>query len=557
MDFKDKLNYYIKELNITSKELSNKSNISESVISRYKKGERTPLIGSNQLNKLITALNNINIEKQNPIKENIKIELEQTIEDKDNFNYESLDTLIKELNININKMAKYINFDQSHISRIRYGKSKPRDPINFATKVTNYIIEKHNTNEDINIIKSIIGNENDIEKETINYLTTTNKQDQKIINFLEKFNDFNLNDYIKEIKFDELKIPTIPFYKAKTKNYYGLEEMKQAELDFFKTTVLSKTKEDIFMYSNMPMEDMAKDLEFSKKWMFAIACCLKKGLHLNIIHNLDRPYNEMMLGLQSWIPIYMTGQVSPYYFKNNKNNIYNQIDYTSKVAALSGECINGSHRLGKYYLTTNKKEVEYYNQKTNLLLKKANPLMEIYKEEQKEQFKNFLKTSYKTKAKRTRIYSSLPLFTIDDNTLKNILINNKLTNTEINKIIKYKHEEEKTINEILKDNIINDIITKSNSNETINLSLENIFYKDIKYTYEDYLKHYEQTIKYEQKNKNYKVTITNNKPFNNITITILENNYVILTKSKNPTIHFVIKHEKLVNAITNYNPLIK
>ena len=552
MDFKDKLNYYIKQLNITSKQLSNKSNISESVISRYKKGERTPLINSNQLNNLINALNNINIEKNKPIKENIKIELEQLIKNKDNFNYDNLNTLINELNININKMAKYINFDQSHISRIRYGKSKPRDPINLAIKIENYIKEKHSSQIDKDKLKSIL-KEQSIES----YLTNTNKQDQKIISFLEKFNDFNLNDYIKEIKFDELKIPNIPFYKAKTKNYYGIEEMKQGELDFFKTTVLSKTKKDIFMYSNMPMEDMAKDIDFGKKWMFAIACCLKKGLHLNIIHNLDRPYNEMMLGLQSWIPIYMTGQVSPYYFKNNKNNIYNQIDYTSEVAALSGECINGSHNLGKYYLTTNKKEVEYYNKKTNLLLKKANPLMEIYKENNTEDFKNFLKSSYKIKTKRTRIYSSLPLFTIEDDTLKDILINNKLKEEEIDKIIKYKHEEEKDMNEILKDNIINDIITKLNENEIINLSLENIFSNDIKYNYNDYLKHYEQTIKYQEKNNNYKVTIANNKPFNNITIIILENNYVILTKSKNPTIHFVIKHEKLVDAISNYNPLVK
>ena len=552
MDFKDKLNYYIKQLNITSKQLSDKSNISESVISRYKKGERTPLINSNQLNNLINALNNINIEKNQPIKENIKIELEQLIKNKDNFNYDNLNTLINELNININKMAKYINFDQSHISRIRYGKSKPRDPINLAIKIENYIKEKHSSQIDKDKLKSIL-KEQSIES----YLTNTNKQDQKIISFLEKFNDFNLNDYIKEIKFDELKIPNIPFYKAKTKNYYGIEEMKQGELDFFKTTVLSKTKKDIFMYSNMPMEDMAKDIDFGKKWMFAIACCLKKGLHLNIIHNLDRPYNEMMLGLQSWIPIYMTGQVSPYYFKNNKNNIYNQIDYTSEVAALSGECINGSHDLGKYYLTTNKKEVEYYNKKTNLLLKKANPLMEIYKENNAEDFKNFLKSSYKIKTKRTRIYSSLPLFTIEDDTLKDILINNKLKEEEIDKIIKYKHEEEKDMNEILKDNIINDIITKLNKDETINLSLENIFSNDIKYNYNDYLKHYEQTIKYQEKNSNYKVTIANNKPFNNITIIILENNYVILTKSKNPTIHFAIKHEKLVDAISNYNPLVK
>lgn len=552
MDFKNKLNYYIKELNITSKELSKKANISESVISRYKKGERIPLINSSQLNNLINALNDINTEKNQPIKENIKIELEQLIKNKNNFNYDNLNTLINELNININKMAKYINFDQSHISRIRYGKSKPRDPINLAIKIENYIKEKHSSQIDNNKLKSILKDQS-IES----YLTNTNEQDQKIISFLEKFNDFNLNDYIKEIKFDELKIPNIPFYKAKTKNYYGIEEMKQGELDFFKATVLSKTKKDIFMYSNMPMEDMAKDIDFGKKWMFAIACCLKKGLHLNIIHNLERPYNEMMLGLQSWIPIYMTGQVSPYYFKNNKNNIYNQIDYTSEVVALSGECINGSHDLGKYYLTTNKKEVEYYNKKTNLLLKKANPLMEIYKENNVEDFKNFLKSSYKIKTKRTRIYSSLPLFTIEDDTLKDILINNKLKEEEIDKIIKYKHEEQKNMNEILKDNIINDIITKLNKDEVVNLSLENIFSNDIKYTYNDYLKHYEQTIKYQEKNNNYKVTIANNKPFNNITIIILENNYVILTKSKNPTIHFVIKHEKLVDAISNYNPLVK
>ena len=78
------------------------------------------------------------------------------------------------------------------------------------------------------------------------------------------------------------------------------------------------------MCSDMPMEDMAEDISFGKKWMFGIAMCLKKGLHLNIIHNLDRPFNEMMLGLESWIPIYMTGSVSPYYLKNYNNNFYNR-----------------------------------------------------------------------------------------------------------------------------------------------------------------------------------------------------------------------------------------
>ena len=83
--------------------------------------------------------------------------------------------------------------------------------------------------------------------------------------------------------------------------------------------------------------------------------CLKKGLHLNIIHNLDRPFNEMMLGLESWVPIYMTGQVSPYYIKNSKDSVYGHLNYVSNNYALYGECIKGHHENGKYYLTNNTK----------------------------------------------------------------------------------------------------------------------------------------------------------------------------------------------------------
>lgn len=49
-----------------------------------------------------------------------------------------------------------------------------------------------------------------------------------------------MNEYIRSIHFDELKVPTVPFQLPTSKNYYGVEQMKQGELDFFKMTVLSK-----------------------------------------------------------------------------------------------------------------------------------------------------------------------------------------------------------------------------------------------------------------------------------------------------------------------------
>ena len=575
MEFKDKFNEILRDLNCTSRRLSVESGISESVISRYRSGERTPKSDSEQIKKITEALYNVSLEQRSSkyTKKIIEEILIDSLKEKNPFDYDSLsknlNELILALNININDMSKYIVFDSSHISRIRYGKTKPSDPLEFSTKVSNYIATKYNSDEEKRILKELI-NCNDVglqDKkifETIyNYLTNSTSSSSKdyINDFLNNLDNFNLNNYIKAIKFDELKVPNLPFYIIKNKTYYGIEEMKKGELDFFKATVLSKNKGDIFMCSDMPMEDMAKDIDFGKKWMFAIAMSLKKGLHINIIHNLDRPFNEMMLGLESWIPIYMTGQVSPYYLKEAKNTPYNHLNYVSGVVALSGECIKGYHNKGKYYLTSNSRELEYYQEKKDLLLKKANSLMDIYNESSMNKLKTFLLKDAKVIADRKRVLSSLPLFTINDDLLLKILKRNKLSKEEIKKIVDYKKEEEKNINIILKNGIITDNIfieEKSTfDKDNIYLSLENIFYKDkIKYTYEEYKEHLKNTRDYSKNNKNYKININSTKTFNNISINIVKDNYVVITKQDFPTIHFIIRHPKLIEAINNFNPLV-
>ena len=570
MTFKDTFNKLLKELNCTSRKLSINSGISESVISRYRSGERTPKKDSTQINKLIDTLYNISHEQElKYTKGDIKNILLSTLQEGNSFDYETLsknlNNLIITLNININDLSKYIVFDSSHISRIRYGKTKPSDPISFSNKIANYIVLKYNDSDNIKRLSLLINNNitsNTLFDQIFTYLTSnnnsSNNEDNHINDFLNNLNNFDLNDYIKAIKFDQLKIPTIPFYKARTKNYYELEEMKQAEIDFLKATVLSKSKEDIFMCSDMPMEDMAKDIEFGKKWMFGIAMCLKKGLHLNIIHNLDRPFNEMMLGLESWIPIYMTGQVSPYYFKESKNNIYGHLNYTSGNYALYGECIRNYHDKGKYYLTGNSKEIEYYKNKTNFLLKKATPLMEIYTEKDKDLYQTFLLNDSKIKNNRQRTLNTLPLFTINDKLLDKILKRNKISKEDIIKIKKYKQDEENYVNNILKNNIITDTIYnyENEFTDNLSLSLENIFYNQkITYTYHEYLEHLKDTINYS--NKNYHIIINNDQTFKNISINIVDNNYVIISKSINPTIHFVIRHPKLKSAIENFSPIVK
>ena len=574
MKFNEVLNEYLKELDCTAKKLSIESGLTSSVICRYRSGERTPIKNSEQLKKLTTALFNIAKEKGKS-----KYTLDKIVNDfnstfpNDDFDYttfsNNLNTLITSLNINTHEMSKYIVFDASHISRIRYGKARPSNPIEFSNKICTYIFNKYKSPDDINNLSAIIGCKksdlanNKFYNTLFAWLTSeATPVKSQVSDFLYNLDSFNLDDYIKVIKFDKLKVPSIPFYKAKSRHYYGLEEMKEGELNFFKATVLSKSKEDIFMCSDMPMEDMAEDTDFGKKWMFAIAMCLKKGHHLNIIHNVDRPFNEMMLGLESWIPIYMTGQISPYYLKDSRNNVYNHFNYVSGTVALTGECIKGYHNKGIYYLTTNKSEIRYYKEKSDLLLKKAKPLMEIYKENNIREYKLFLKKDENIICDRTRYLSALPLFTITDELLIKILKRNKLEKSDIDKIIKYKNEELKYMNNIFKNNKVNDYIyvIKENEfkNDTPSLSLNNLFIdKKINYTYKEYMEHLKQTNEYTTKVNNYEINYVDNKTFKNITITFIKNHYVIISKSSNPTIHFVIEHPKLVEAIENFNPLVK
>ena len=577
MKFSEQLNLYLSDLKCTSKKLSEISGISESVISRYRSSERTPSTDSAQLLKLCQSLEELYLEQENNkiSKEDILKSFKACIEKDDGFNYEAfsknLSLIIEFLKINISDMAKYTVFDASHISRIKNGKSRPSEPLEFCKKVSVYIADKFfgsEAEEKLKILLNIKESDGiskaELQKGVYNFLAESAQSEEKpdqIAEFLKNLDNFNLDDYIKAIKFDELKVPNLPFYKTKSGNYFGLDGMKEGELNFFKATVLSKSNEDIFMCSDMPMEDMAEDLEFGKKWMFAIAMSLKKGLHLNIIHNLDRPFNEMMLGLESWIPIYMTGQISPYYLKEVKNSVYCHLNYVSGKCALTGECIKGHHAQGKYYLTSNSAELEYFRQKSEFLLKAANPLMEIYDEKSENKFKAFLFDDRKLICDRKRILNSLPLFTLSDGLFDNILKENNVSEIDAEKLRKCKSEEQAHILSILKASKLTDTVYIKSEEEFKNsdgayLTFENIF-SDIKlkYSYEDYLEHIKLTESF--KHENYRLIKSESKIFENIVLSVAHGNYAVVSKASHPVIHFIIRHPKLAGAIENFDPLVK
>ena len=424
------------------------------------------------------------------------------------------------------------------------------------------------TQSDLMALSKLIGCEDDLTDLSVrceklkHWLLNEQKSDSgndDIACFLTKLNDFDLNEYIKAIHFDELKVPTVPFQIPSSRSYFGLKEMMESELDFLKTTVLSKSTESVTMYSDMPMGEMAKDPEFPKKWMYGMALMLKKGLHLNQIHNLDRSFEDMMLGLESWIPMYMTGQISPYYLKNIQNNVFLHFLKVSGAAALTGEAIAGYHSDGKYYLTKSKKEIEYYTKRANELLDCAYPLMEIYRSERKNELNAFLLADTAKSGVRKNIFSSLPLYTASEKLLEAVLAANKIPESDRKAIHEYAVLKKRRAELILKNSFIEDEIAAVSKEEfdirPLSLDISGVFYeKDIVYSYEQYLEHLKITEEFAAEHRNYKLKKIHSPAFGNLQITVHEQQWAMVSKSKAPAIHFVIKHPKLLNAIENFVP---
>ena len=570
MKFCDKLNEYIETLDCTARELSELSGISAATVSRYRSGERLPGAETEAFLSLVNALAAIAENKKIALgAEEIRSQLLAcdglVSADKEQLRL-NFNTLISVLDINISKLCRSTNYDSSTIFRFRNGSRRPADPEQFAAAVASFAAREINSPADLSVLAELIGEETDdraVRYEKIKdwLLNGDGKKsgDNGISGFLNKLDEFDLNEYIKAIHFDEMKVPLLPFQLPTSKYYYGLYEMMESELDFLKATVLSKSKDDVTLYSDMPMTEMAKDPDFPKKWMYGMALMLKKGLHLNNIHNIDRSFEEMMLGLESWIPMYMTGQINPYYLKKTQSGAFNHFLRVSGAAALSGEAIAGCHDRGRYYLSKTRDDISYYKNRAEDLLKNASPLMDIYREDSARGLRAFLLADAENTGKRRNILSVPPLYSAEPEFLEELLKKREIPAEDIDNILEFARSQRELAKKILKNGSITDEIPIISREEFERhpavLPLSGMFYgKDIRLTYDEFSEHIGQTERFMQTHENYIAEFTKANAFRNLQILIHEGQWAMISKGNAPAIHFVIHHPKLRSAIENFIP---
>ena len=569
MNFQECLNNYIIQIRCNGKELARNSEISETVISRYRKGERAPSADSEYLKKLSDGIIKTAAEKgirdfqADKVWQTLRESLEDN-RDEPVFNSQKLDILLRELDINISRIAAFLHYDPSYLSKIRTGKRNPAHHQQFIEKICEYVASNYKDEQDRKKVTYLIQcNEDELadsssyRRKLREWLSSSKPEDVDYVSaFLRKVDSFNLDDYIRAIHFDSFKVPKVPFQLPVSRHYYGLKEMREGELDFLKHTVLSKSMKPLYICCDMPVEDMAADEDFAKKYMFGLAMVLKKGLHIHIIHDVERPMKDMMLGLENWVPLYMTGQISPYYLKGVQNRVYSHLHYCSGQVAMTGDCISGHHDLAHYYLTSRKEEVSISQKNMEFLLKKTHPLMDIYREERKKELHASLLENAGKEGRRRRVLAVPDLGVLPEKLLEEILERNHVVLNEKTVILESYKRSATCLETILKHSVVEDEVSVLSEAEyekyPLVLPLAECFLeKDIRLTYEEYHACIGAAENYAKANENYQFNLTKIKGFHNIQITCFEGKWCMISKNRAPAIHFVIHHPKLRYALEN------
>lgn len=572
MRFCEQLNEYITRLDCRGKELAEAAGLSAPSLSRYRTGERTPGRGSAVLTALSDALADMAKAKALPDMDadtlySAFLQCDEYAGTDKKMLRENFNALIEVMGLSVAKLCRCANYDPSAIFRFRWGERQPAEPEQFAAAVASYVSREMDGPAQREVASALLGCAAEDLGDRAAYcrrvqdwlLGSHAPREDSVSRFLTKLDEFDLNAYIRSVHFDELKVPVAPFQLPTSRSYSGLRQMMDSELDFMKAAVLSRSTEPVFLYSDMPMTEMAKDPEFPKKWMFGMALLLKKGLRLQIIHNIDRNLLEMMLGLESFIPMYMTGQIEPYYFKAPQGGVFLHFLRVSGTAALTGEAVSGHHSEGRYYLTNNRAEVAYYRRRADALLENAKPLMEIYRADGASRLNAFLLADSRTPGRRRCVLSAPPLYTADPAFLAAVLQRHDVPAPDQERILAHAKSRREQAETILRDNemvlALPRLTEEAFERYPMSLPLSGSFYeRDIPYTYQEYLEHIDHTEQFAAVHPRCRLELTADSTFRNLQIVMHEGRWAMVSKEKSPAIHFVIRHAKLRSAIESFEP---
>lgn len=597
MEFSQVLRRCMDEAGCTGKELAQACGMSASTVSRYLAGTRTPDAGSLPAREIAFALCELAQEKGRVLDADKICEalLAGSRSQTPQGAGAKLTALLDSFGVTRAKLAEALGYSPSYISRVC---SQTRNVSNFdefAQAAGTFFAERalgaNAQDALLALCKEATGPDGDVVSEmdmqgesalkalaTLTSAWLQAEQDAQpqssIEPFLRKLDTFNLDTYLAAMQAARIQEEAAGKAGEKAQKsaatealytfYAGVDGFCQAELDFLAAAATEPAGSSVVMFSDMPMQDkMQAKPEFPARWIAALAVLLRTGHPIDNIHNVGRGLPEMMLGLEAWLPLYMTGMVRPYYLPSQPTGPFAHLVRSSQTAALEGQAIAGAYEHVGCQLFRDEETVAHFRQRANDLLATAKPLANVYTVQQARELAAFLMHEAAQSGERVHVMSAPPLYTMSEELLEEAIAASTLDEAEAQRVRMARAAQlARAESELAHGDTVVTISRVDESNlgaASAHLALGEAFCAhSVPYGAQTYRKHIEQTEAFAAAHPTWHLAWGPDLGFRNIQITVRPDAWVLVSKNTSPAVHFVLRHKKMVEAFEHFEmPVVK
>lgn len=480
-----------------------------------------------------------------------------------------LAALLDTFGVTRTKLAAALGYSPSYVSRLCSGTRAPGDFVQFAQAAGRFFAERADAAGTPDALAALCPDAAHLppEERVAAWLCAEEPapRHSELEPFLRKLDAFDLERYMAALRFAEAPGPAaVPVPRGGTPAdpapllYTGIEGFCAAELDFLACAAAEPAGTPVVLFSDMPMQDkMDASPGFPAAWVAALAALLRAGHPIENIHNVGRSLPEMMLGLEAWLPLYMTGMVRPHYLPSHQDGVFRHLVRCSAGTALEGQAIEGSYDHVGCQLFRDKASVAHFNRRARDLLARAKPLASICTAREARELAAFLDRQAARGGARTAILAAPPLFTMDEALLERVLDGCALDEQEARRVREAREAQLRRVETELAAGEAHVTVAyvepAAFAAGAPNVALGEAFCsRNVPYDPQTYQEHVAQARRFAETHPAWRLTWGPDLGFRNLQIHVDPTAWALVSKNTSPAIHFVLRHRKMVEAFARF-----
>ncbi|MCR4764228.1 MAG: helix-turn-helix domain-containing protein [Lachnospiraceae bacterium] len=301
---------------------------------------------------------------------------------------ERLNAVMRLTGVTGNGLSRLLNLDASLISRYRSGtrtpKNNPETAALLAEILWNRVLQMNQLKQLSEIMQHPADKIDD--KAFLQWLCDFDVQRSGSISAAEKLLEaFNASAGIYD-----LPMSPIPEGRqessspepggssvAQEQDYFGAAGLREAVARLLDGAITGKAKE-LWLYSDQNMSWMTGDPDFLRRWEALMARCVRQGIHIRIIHNIDRNLDEMTDAIRSWAPLYLSGMIESYYCRKERDRRFSHTIFLCPGFSCIFAChVSGMEQEGIYRYAVDRRLLNIWQSAYQKLLEQSRPLSRI------------------------------------------------------------------------------------------------------------------------------------------------------------------------------------